>query len=81
MIGGISGSFIELPKFDFNLTGMGEFVQLPGLINAIRSVINAQTSNICVLPNKIVVPLVPGVDVTKLYFPEPDVSTVDDVNN
>ncbi|KAH7731441.1 C2 domain-containing protein [Aphelenchoides avenae] len=72
MIGGISGSFIELPKFDFNLTGMGEFVQLPGLISAIRSVINAQVANLCVLPNKIVVPLAPDVDVTKLYFPEPD---------
>lgn len=74
MIGGISGSFIELPKFDFNLTGMGEFVQLPGLIDAIRSVVNSQIANLCVLPNKIVVPLAPHVDVTKLYFPEPDVS-------
>lgn len=75
MIGGISGAFIELPKFDFNFTGMGEFVQLPGLINAIRSVINAQIVNLCVLPNTIVVPLAPHVDVTKLYFPEPDVRT------
>lgn len=24
MIGGISGSFIELPKFDFNLTGIAQ---------------------------------------------------------
>ncbi|KAE9556463.1 hypothetical protein FO519_000348 [Halicephalobus sp. NKZ332] len=72
MIGGISGSFIELPKFDFNLTGMGEFIQLPGLIDAIRSVVNSQIANLCVLPNKIVVPLAPAVDITKLYFPEPD---------
>jgi Ca2+-dependent lipid-binding protein len=72
MVGGISGSFIELPKIDFNLTGMGEFVQLPGLIDAIRSVVNAQIANLCVLPNKIVVPLAPNVDITKLYFPEPD---------
>jgi Ca2+-dependent lipid-binding protein len=72
MVGGISGSFIELPKFDFNLTGMGEFVQLPGLIDAIRSVVNAQIANLCVLPNKIVMPLAPNVDITKLYFPEPD---------
>lgn len=74
MIGGVSGSFVELPKFDFNLTGMGEFVQLPGLIDAIRTIVNAQVANLCVLPNKIVVPLAPNVDVTKLYFPEPDVS-------
>lgn len=68
----MSGSFIELPRFDFNLTGMGEFVQLPGLIDAIRSVINTQVANLAVLPNKVVVPLAPNVDVTKLYFPEPD---------
>uniref|UniRef100_A0A7E4V2D6 Extended synaptotagmin-2 n=1 Tax=Panagrellus redivivus TaxID=6233 RepID=A0A7E4V2D6_PANRE len=72
MIGGVSASFIELPKIDFNLTGMGEFVQLPGLIDAIRSIMNIQMANICVLPNKIVVPLAPNVDVTQLYFPEPD---------
>ncbi|KHJ77046.1 C2 domain protein, partial [Oesophagostomum dentatum] len=27
---------------------------------------------LCVLPNEIVVPLAPNVDVTKLFFPEPD---------
>uniref|UniRef100_A0A183BMV6 C2 domain-containing protein n=1 Tax=Globodera pallida TaxID=36090 RepID=A0A183BMV6_GLOPA len=72
MVGGVSSSFMELPKFDFNLTGMGEFVQLPGLIDAIRSVVNTQVANLLVLPNKIVVPLAPNVDVAKLYFPEPD---------
>ncbi|KAF7637201.1 hypothetical protein Mgra_00003376, partial [Meloidogyne graminicola] len=72
MVGGISGSFIELPKFDFILTGVGEFVQLPGLINAIRSIINLQLANLAVLPNKIVFPLAPNIDVSQLYFPEPD---------
>lgn len=73
MIGGISVAFMELPKFDFNLTGMGEFVQLPGLINAIRSIINTQIANIVVLPNQVVVPLTPNVDMSKLYFSELDV--------
>lgn len=72
MIGGVTGFFLETPKIDFNLTGMGEMVELPGLLNAIRSIVNAQVSNICVLPNEIVIPLAPNVDVTKLYFPEPD---------
>ncbi|KAI1729382.1 c2 domain-containing protein [Ditylenchus destructor] len=71
-VGGCSGSLIELPKFDFNLTGMGEFVQLPGLIDAIRSIMNSQIANIAVLPNKIVVPLAPNIDITRLYFPELD---------
>ncbi|CAI2347649.1 unnamed protein product [Caenorhabditis sp. 36 PRJEB53466] len=72
MVGGVSATFLEMPKMDFNLTGMGEMVELPGLIDAIRSVINSQIAALCVLPNEIVVPLAPDVDVTKLYFPEPD---------
>jgi hypothetical protein len=51
-------------------------VELPGLMNAIRSIVNTQVANICVLPNEIVVPLAPNVDVTRLYFPEPDVSYI-----
>jgi len=77
----VAGAFIELPKFDFNLTGMGEFVQLPGLIDAIRSVINTQMANLAVLPNKIVIPLAPSVDVSRLYFPEPDVSFIKTFTN
>ncbi|CAD5213567.1 unnamed protein product [Bursaphelenchus okinawaensis] len=72
MIGGFSASFVELPKFDFNLTGMGDFLQLPLLIDAIRSIINAQMANLCVLPNSIVIPLVPNVNVTKLNVHIPD---------
>ncbi|VDM59539.1 unnamed protein product [Angiostrongylus costaricensis] len=36
MVGGVVGSFLEMPKIDFSLTGMGEMVELPGLMNAIR---------------------------------------------
>jgi hypothetical protein len=74
MFGGLSGSFVELPKLDFNLTGMGDFLQLPLLIDAIRSVVNAQMANLCVLPNSIILPLVPDLNITKLYVPVPDVS-------
>ena len=79
----------SLQKIDFNLTGMGEFVELPGLMTAIRSVMNSQVREdcrdrengeslkvgaMCVIPNEIVVPLAPDVDVTQLFFPEPNVS-------
>uniref|UniRef100_A0A1I7XSM8 C2 domain-containing protein n=1 Tax=Heterorhabditis bacteriophora TaxID=37862 RepID=A0A1I7XSM8_HETBA len=52
---------------------MGEMVEFPGLMNAMRTVVNSQVAALCVLPNEIVVPLAPNVDVTKLFFPEPDV--------
>lgn len=38
MIAAMAASFVELPRFDFNLTGMGDFLQLPLLSDAIRSV-------------------------------------------
>uniref|UniRef100_A0A0R3RWY1 C2 domain-containing protein n=1 Tax=Elaeophora elaphi TaxID=1147741 RepID=A0A0R3RWY1_9BILA len=72
MVGGVSGFFLEKPKIDFNLTGMGEFVELPGLLNAIRAIIDSQVTALCVLPNEIVVPLAPNIDITKLHLPEPD---------
>ncbi|VDK79854.1 unnamed protein product [Onchocerca ochengi] len=72
MVGSVSGFFLEKPKIDFNLTGMGEFVELPGLLNAIRAVIDSQVSALCVLPNEIVVPLAPNIDITRLHLPEPD---------
>ncbi|KAM3724388.1 Extended synaptotagmin-2 [Dirofilaria immitis] len=72
MVGGVSGFFLEKPKIDFNLTGMGEFVELPGLLNAIRAIIDSQVSALCVLPNEIVVPLAPNIDITRLHLPEPD---------
>lgn len=102
-----NGSIDKFEKVDFNLTGMGEMVELPGLMNILRQVINSQVrhcsflavskimllselsrlitvvndmnefiqiSALCVVPNEIVVPLAPDVDVTQLFFPEPNVS-------
>ncbi|VDD92038.1 unnamed protein product [Enterobius vermicularis] len=42
MIGGICSYFLEPPNFDFNLTGIGEMIELPALMDALRSVINSQ---------------------------------------
>lgn len=53
---------------------MGDFLQLPLLNDAIRSVINAQLANLCVLPNTMIIPLVPDINLTKLFVPLPDVS-------
>ncbi|CEF67861.1 Hypothetical protein SRAE_2000252300 [Strongyloides ratti] len=64
IIGGVSVSFIELPTFDFNLTEMFEIVNLPQLNNAIRTIVNQQLRDMCVLPNKIFVPFVSDVDMT-----------------
>jgi Ca2+-dependent lipid-binding protein len=72
MVGGVTAFFLDDPKIDFNLTGLGEMVELPGLMGAIRSVVTSQVRAICVLPNEIVIPLTTETDIAKLHFPEPD---------
>jgi Ca2+-dependent lipid-binding protein len=49
-----------------------KFLQLPLLNDAIRSIINAQMANMCVLPNSMVIPLVPEVNINRLFVPLPD---------
>uniref|UniRef100_A0AC34FYN3 Uncharacterized protein n=1 Tax=Panagrolaimus sp. ES5 TaxID=591445 RepID=A0AC34FYN3_9BILA len=71
--GGVSFAFMELPKFKFNLTGIGDFLEYPGLSKTIQSIADFQLANCCVFPNKFVIPVAPSnIDLTDLYFPEPD---------
>uniref|UniRef100_A0A915HL66 C2 domain-containing protein n=1 Tax=Romanomermis culicivorax TaxID=13658 RepID=A0A915HL66_ROMCU len=72
MIGGVTAFFLDVPTIDFDLTGLGEFVELPLLITTVRNVINTQVSSICVLPNEIVIPLTTETNIVNLYFQEPD---------
>lgn len=72
LVGGVCMFFLDEPHIDFDLTGLGEFVELPGLIGAVRNVVKMIVSSICVLPNEIVVPLVRDLDIVKLRFPEQD---------
>lgn len=72
MVGGVTAFFLDDPVIDFNLTGLGEMVEVPGLMGAIRSVVTTQVRAIAVLPNEIVVPLTAETDVARLHFSEPD---------
>ncbi|KAL1284260.1 Extended synaptotagmin-2 [Trichinella pseudospiralis] len=69
--GGFVIFFLNEPAFDFDLTGAGELVEMPGLMKAMRSVISSQLANICVLPNEIVIPVVPETEMCDLNMSEP----------
>ncbi|KRZ16180.1 Dimethyladenosine transferase 1, mitochondrial [Trichinella zimbabwensis] len=69
--GGFVIFFLNEPAFDFDLTGAGELVEMPGLMKAMRSVISSQLANICVLPNEIVIPVVPETEMCDLTMSEP----------
>ncbi|KRY11344.1 Extended synaptotagmin-2, partial [Trichinella patagoniensis] len=69
--GGFVIFFLNEPAFEFDLTGAGELVEMPGLMRAMRSVISSQLANICVLPNEIVIPVVPETKMCDLTMSEP----------
>ncbi|KRY38015.1 Protein CLEC16A [Trichinella spiralis] len=69
--GGFVIFFLNEPAFEFDLTGAGELVEMPGLMKAMRSVISSQLANICVLPNEIVIPVVPETKMCDLTMSEP----------
>ncbi|KRZ52753.1 Extended synaptotagmin-2 [Trichinella nativa] len=69
--GGFVIFFLNEPAFEFDLTGAGELVEMPGLMRAMRSVISSQLANICVLPNEIVIPVVPETKMCDLSMSEP----------
>ncbi|CDW57006.1 ATP bind 1 and RrnaAD and FPL and C2 domain conta ining protein [Trichuris trichiura] len=57
--------------FDFKMTGLGEFMDMPGLTRALKFVVNSQIANLCVLPNEIVIPVVPNIDMAISSMIEP----------
>ena len=54
----IAISFVDVPDIDFCLTGIGHICELPLLNNVLHDTIDQIISSICVLPNKIIVPLI-----------------------
>ncbi|XP_069121832.1 extended synaptotagmin-2-like isoform X3 [Argopecten irradians] len=72
LFGGMSFFFINTPDIDFNLTGIANSLDLPGLSDMLDTIIAEQLSNIMVLPNRIVVPMVQDVNLMMLRYPQPD---------
>ncbi|XP_021349664.1 extended synaptotagmin-2-like isoform X3 [Mizuhopecten yessoensis] len=72
LFGGMSFFFINTPDIDFNLTGLANSLDLPGLSDMLDTIIAEQISNIMVLPNRIVVPMVQDINLMLLRYPQPD---------
>ncbi|WAR06103.1 ESYT2-like protein [Mya arenaria] len=70
--GGLSVFFLNNPSIDFNLTNLANALDLPGLSDMLHTIIQENIANIMVLPNRIVVEMAKGVQITKLKFPQPD---------
>lgn len=81
LIGGLQIFFLNNPNIDFNLVGVIDFMDMPGLSDLLRRVIVEQIGNIMVLPNKLPISLSDEVPAIDLKMPEPEVSFADNLSN
>lgn len=71
IVGAVTMFFIQRPKLDINWTGMTNLLDIPGLNVMSDSMIMDAIASFLVLPNRLVVPLVPGLHVAQLRSPLP----------
>lgn len=74
LIGGLQIFFLNNPNIDFNLVGVVDLLDMPGLSDILRKIIVEQVAAIMVLPNKLPIVLSDGVPALSLKMPEPEVS-------
>lgn len=72
LFGGLSVFFINNPSINFNLTSLANAFDLPGLNDMLQTIIQEQIANIMVLPNRICVQMAPGLDISRIKYPQPD---------
>ncbi|XP_075966458.1 uncharacterized protein LOC142970246 [Anarhichas minor] len=71
IVGAVTMFFIQRPKLDINWTGMTNLLDIPGLNVMSDSMIMDAIASFLVLPNRLVVPLVPDLHVAELRSPLP----------
>uniref|UniRef100_A0A3B5QWR7 Extended synaptotagmin 1 n=1 Tax=Xiphophorus maculatus TaxID=8083 RepID=A0A3B5QWR7_XIPMA len=71
IVGAVTMFFIRRPKLDINWTGLTNLLDIPGLNVMSDSMIMDAIASFLVLPNRLVVPLVPGLHVAQLRCPLP----------
>lgn len=73
LFGGISVFFLNNPDINFNLTGVANAIDMPGLSDMVDTIIREQIAAIMVLPNRIDVPIVQDIkNIGRLKYPLPD---------
>ncbi|XP_029286508.1 LOW QUALITY PROTEIN: extended synaptotagmin-1 [Cottoperca gobio] len=71
IVGAVTMFFIQRPKLDINWTGLTNLLDIPGLNIMSDSMIMDAIASFLVLPNRLVVPLVPNLHVAQLRSPLP----------
>lgn len=76
MVGGLQIFFLNNPNIDFNLVGVADVLDMPGLSDLLRRIIVEQVANMMVLPNKLPIRLSDEVPSNTLKLPEPEVCII-----
>uniref|UniRef100_A0A673C0T4 Extended synaptotagmin-like protein 1b n=1 Tax=Sphaeramia orbicularis TaxID=375764 RepID=A0A673C0T4_9TELE len=71
IVGAVTMFFIQRPRLDINWTGLTNLLDVPGLNVMSDSMIMDAIASFLVLPNRLVVPLVPGLHLAQLRSPLP----------
>lgn len=74
LVGGLQIFFLNNPTIDFNLVGIVDLLDMPGLSDMLRKIIIEQIGAIMVLPNKLPITLSDMVPAAALKMPEPEVN-------
>ncbi|XP_063237975.1 extended synaptotagmin-2 isoform X2 [Bacillus rossius redtenbacheri] len=72
LFGGLQLFFLNNPVIDFNLVGVADLLDMPGLSDLLRRVVVEQIANMMVLPNKLPIKLSDLVPARLLKIPEPE---------
>ncbi|XP_017144749.1 extended synaptotagmin-2 isoform X2 [Drosophila miranda] len=72
LVGGLQIFFLNNPNIDFNLVGVIDFMDMPGLSDLLRRIIVEQIGAVMVLPNKLPISLSEEVSAVALKMPEPE---------
>ncbi|KAL3281901.1 hypothetical protein HHI36_005106 [Cryptolaemus montrouzieri] len=72
LVGGIQVFFLNNPEIDFNLVGVADLLDMPGLGDLLRKIITEIIASMMVLPNKFPIKLSEEVEAMDLKAPEPE---------
>lgn len=71
LVGGLQVFFLNNPDVDFNLIGLADVFDMPGLSDILRSIVTDQIGMMMVLPNRFPIQLVEDIDIVELKCPLP----------
>lgn len=71
LVGGLQVFFLNNPEVDFNLIGLADVFDMPGLSDILRSIVIEQIAHMMVLPNRYPIQLVEDINTADLKCPSP----------